>query len=85
MELLLITYNDLPAYLLDASGLRCPLPVLHTKKHLETFEPNTYLVVKVSDLSFKIDFLVLCDKINAELVDSIEQEKPYTYVIRKKT
>ena len=46
--------------LIDARGLKCPLPVLKLEKRLGELPPGTELVVLASDPMAKIDIPLYC-------------------------
>lgn len=46
--------------LLDARGLRCPLPVLKAEKRLAQLAPGAVLVVLATDPVAKIDIPLYC-------------------------
>ncbi len=46
--------------MLDARGLRCPLPVLKLEKRLETLAPGATLVVLATDPIARIDIPLYC-------------------------
>jgi len=45
---------------LDTRGLKCPLPVLKTEKHLATLPDGATLVVLASDPIARIDIPLYC-------------------------
>lgn len=53
---------------LDLRGLKCPLPLLHTRKALARAEPGTVLVVECTDPMAQIDIPHLV----AETGDALE-------------
>ena len=46
--------------LIDARGLKCPLPVLHTEKRLAGLPAGSTLVVLATDPMAKIDIPLYC-------------------------
>jgi tRNA 2-thiouridine synthesizing protein A len=44
----------------DARGLKCPLPVLKTEKRLARMQPGERLVVLASDPMAKVDIPLFC-------------------------
>lgn len=68
---------------LDATGLRCPLPVLKARKALKSVPPGGLLVVKATDPAAPRDFVAFCDETPYELVDSAERGEVYEITIRK--
>lgn len=45
---------------LDARGLKCPLPVLKTEKLLAQMSPGAHLVVLATDPMAKVDIPLFC-------------------------
>ena len=61
-------------YFIDAKDMKCPMPVLTTKKLLETeVKKGEKVVVQVSDPSFEIDFFVMCGIDNYQLLSKEKQ------------
>lgn len=46
--------------LLDARGLKCPLPVLKAEKHLAELPPGAMLTVLATDPMAKVDIPLYC-------------------------
>lgn len=40
---------------LDLIGMRCPYPIMHTRKKMQSLENGNTLLVKATDPSFDID------------------------------
>lgn len=58
--------------ILDATGLRCPLPVLRARKALKDVEPGKLLDVFATDKAAPADFEAFCRETGHTLVN-IEQ------------
>ncbi len=54
---------------LDATGLKCPLPVLKAKKALKKMEPGATLLVKATDPGAPRDFEEFCSVTGTEMLD----------------
>ena len=54
--------------ILDARGLKCPLPVLKMEKRLAQVPPGTSLVVLATDAMAKIDIPLHCKQNGHECV-----------------
>jgi tRNA 2-thiouridine synthesizing protein A len=54
------TPRDAPIDVLDARGLRCPLPVLRTGKRLEELPPGARLDVVSDDPLVRLDMQTFC-------------------------
>lgn len=68
---------------LDATGLKCPLPVLKARKALKSVPPGGVLLVKATDPAAPRDFRAFCDETPNELVASVERGEIYEITIRK--
>ncbi len=69
---------------LDASGLSCPLPLLKAKQALNKLEQGQVLKVIATDAGSVRDFKAFTDQSGDQLLESIELDGSYIYVIRKK-
>jgi tRNA 2-thiouridine synthesizing protein A len=58
MDLLPLPANSL----IDARGLKCPLPVLKLEKLLATLEPGAHCTILADDPIARIDIPLLCKK-----------------------
>jgi tRNA 2-thiouridine synthesizing protein A len=68
---------------LDATGLRCPLPVLRAKKRLKDVAPGALLVVRATDADAPTDFEAFCAETGHELVSSSVDGEVFTITIRR--
>ncbi len=68
---------------LDAQGLKCPLPVLRAKKLLKEVPAGGLLRVLATDPGAPKDFEHFCDATGCELVESTQDGALFTLVIRK--
>ena len=46
--------------ILDATGLRCPLPVLRARKVLQDLRPGSFLEIHSTDKAAPADFRAFC-------------------------
>jgi tRNA 2-thiouridine synthesizing protein A len=69
---------------LDARGLKCPLPVLRARKAMKEVAVGALLKVLATDPGAPKDFQHFCETTGHELVDSSEAEGVYSLVIRKR-
>lgn len=69
--------------LLDARGLKCPLPILKAKKALKDLPPGETLIVLATDPLSVQDFPDLCRLTGDELVESSEDAGIFRFVIRR--
>lgn len=72
-----------PSTVLDATGLRCPLPVLRARKAMKTVDPGGVLEVIATDPSAVADFQSFCETTGDELLSWTEREGRFTFLIRK--
>jgi tRNA 2-thiouridine synthesizing protein A len=68
---------------LDATGLRCPLPVLKARKRLQALSSGAVLRVLADDPAAIIDMPHFCAEQGHQLVSSQADGQPQVYVIRK--
>jgi tRNA 2-thiouridine synthesizing protein A len=69
--------------LLDARGLKCPLPVLRARKAMQRLAPGAVLQVLATDPGTTRDFQAFCEATGHELLESCEQGGEFTFRIRK--
>jgi tRNA 2-thiouridine synthesizing protein A len=70
------------AELIDARGLKCPLPVLRMEKRLAHLEPGATLVVLATDPMAKVDIPLHCLQ-NGHDHDLDERDGVLRFTIRK--
>lgn len=70
---------------LDARGLRCPLPILRCKKGMAEIEGGEVLKVLATDPGAVKDFQAFCRQTGHELLSQEEQDKEFTFYIRKRS
>lgn len=75
----------MPNIELDLRGLKCPLPILRTKKALATMESGTMVTVLATDTGAPDDFAAFCHHTGHELIQSESNEEGvFTLVLRRK-
>jgi tRNA 2-thiouridine synthesizing protein A len=67
----------------DYTGLKCPLPVLKTKKALKDFNSGETIEVITDDVGAKKDIPALLRKTGDELVEVREEEGKIIFTIKK--
>jgi tRNA 2-thiouridine synthesizing protein A len=67
----------------DATGLNCPLPILRSKKELNTLSSGDVLYVISTDSGSVRDFDAFCKQTGKQLLESTETEGKYHYYIKK--
>ncbi len=69
---------------LDVTGLKCPLPILRTKKMLATMDSGQVLRVLATDPSSVQDFEAFTRQTGNALLEQSEQDGVFEYFIRRK-
>ncbi len=69
---------------LDARGLDCPLPILRTKKSLNSMSSGQLLKVLATDPGSIRDFEAFSKQTGHILVESGDSNGEYVFVLRKK-
>ncbi|MEM3525826.1 MAG: sulfurtransferase TusA family protein [Candidatus Jordarchaeaceae archaeon] len=68
---------------LDCRGLKCPLPIVKTKKEIDEMKSGEVLKVLATDPGSKRDFESWCKKTGNKLLEGYESDGVFTYIIRK--
>ncbi|CDN49784.1 sulfurtransferase TusA family protein [Neorhizobium galegae] len=71
------------AGLYDLRGLKCPLPVLKTRRRLKGMPSGTELTIETTDPLAGIDIPHFCNQEGHELVRSEKTETGHRFLIRK--
>lgn len=69
---------------LDTSGLNCPLPILKTKKALNTMLSGQLIRVVATDPASRIDFAAYCAQTGHQLIEESAENGRFVFVLRKK-
>ena len=69
--------------LLDAKGLKCPLPVLRARKAMKAVAPGDLLEVHATDPDAPKDFQAFCETTGHELLESRSDAGTFVIRIRK--
>lgn len=69
---------------LDLQGLMCPMPLLKAKKALNGMSASQVLHVLATDPGSKRDFEVFAQQSGNSLLQSVEDNGVFSYLIRKK-
>jgi tRNA 2-thiouridine synthesizing protein A len=69
--------------ILDARGLNCPLPILKTKKALNSLESGDTLQLISSDPGSVKDIDAFCKQTGNELLQNSAESGEFTFIIRK--
>ena len=68
---------------LDLRGLHCPLPILRAKKALRELPAGGALEVFADDPLSPIDFEAFCQASGDALVESVERDGVFRFLIRR--
>lgn len=69
---------------LDCKGLNCPMPVLKTKKAIDSMQPGQVLYVEATDKGAKSDITAMLNRTGHELLGIEEKDNLFLFLIRKK-
>lgn len=72
-----------PHKIVDAKGLACPLPIVKTKKMMDTLNSGEILQVDVTDKGALNDFKAWCVSGNHIILEMKEQENSICFYIQK--
>ena len=67
----------------DASGLRCPMPILKTKKEIQEINIGEILKVIATDVGTKKDFPAFAERTGHEIVELVEEADKLIWYIRR--
>jgi len=68
---------------LDARGLNCPLPILRTKKTLNSLKSGDTLKMVTTDPGSLKDMVAFCNQTGNTLLSSQQSGKDFEFYIRK--
>lgn len=68
---------------LDATGLKCPLPVLKAQRAINSLAAGEVLSVAATDPGAKADMAAFCQAKGHELLTSSEADGVFRFEIRK--
>ncbi|MBP6655660.1 MAG: sulfurtransferase TusA family protein [Propionivibrio sp.] len=69
---------------LDVQGLKCPLPILRTKKSLSEMATGEVLRVLATDPSAAKDFQAFARQTGNQLLSSAETDQVFEFYFRRK-
>jgi tRNA 2-thiouridine synthesizing protein A len=73
-----------PALELDCRGMNCPLPILKTKKAIDTLESGQILKMTATDPGSIPDVAAFSNRTGHAIVDQSEGGGEYSFLIRKR-
>jgi tRNA 2-thiouridine synthesizing protein A len=68
---------------LDATGLKCPMPVLRAKRALRPLMQGQILRLLADDPASKSDVPAFCETVGAELLGTSNSGDSFVFLIRK--
>jgi len=68
---------------LNATSLRCPLPLLRTKEALRTMRSGEVLRVSATDPQARHDFQMFCAQSGNALLSETNEQGTYVFLVRK--
>ena len=68
---------------LDTSGLNCPLPILKTKKAINSLDSGELLQVIATDPGSVKDISSFCQQTGHELLETSENGGQFNFLIKK--
>ena len=69
---------------LDLQGLKCPLPILRTKKALANMASGDIITVLATDAGAPEDFAAFCKHTGHELLENNTEDDIFTLIIKHK-
>lgn len=75
--------NDGSESALDLRGLKCPLPVLKTRRHMRDLAAGTLIRIETTDPLAVIDIPHYCREDGHQLLESAPVEGGHVFVIAK--
>lgn len=77
------TKETLPTATFDLSGLRCPQPILQTKKLLANHTKGDIIKLICTDPDTPKDFETFCTRTGHLLVEKWQEEDTFIFLIQK--
>ncbi len=74
--------SDAVAY--DLRGLKCPLPVLKTRRKMSSMASGALISVETTDPLASIDIPHFCNEDGHELLETVKTESGHRFLIRRK-
>jgi tRNA 2-thiouridine synthesizing protein A len=68
---------------LDTSGLNCPMPVMKTKKMLQSLTAGQVLHLLATDIGTKSDIPALVNKTGDQILETSEEGGKFHFYIKK--
>jgi tRNA 2-thiouridine synthesizing protein A len=74
--------TETPRTQVDATGLLCPLPLMHLKKAVANCVPGDWVVITVTDVHAELDFETWCERFGHELQRGQDRGEVMEFMIR---
>ena len=68
----------------DLRGLKCPLPVLKTRRKMSSMTSGALIRVETTDPLASIDIPHFCNEDGHELLETVKTETGHRFLIRRK-
>jgi len=68
----------------DLRGLKCPLPVLKTRRKMSSMASGALIRVETTDPLAGIDIPHFCNEDGHELLETVKTESGHRFLIRRK-
>jgi tRNA 2-thiouridine synthesizing protein A len=68
----------------DLRGLKCPLPVLKTRRKMSSMASGALIRVETTDPLAGIDIPHFCNEDGHELMETVKTESGHRFLIRRK-
>jgi tRNA 2-thiouridine synthesizing protein A len=75
--------NDTVEIIFDLRGLKCPLPVLRSRKKLAALKAGDILTVETTDPLAVIDIAHMCNEDGHRLIETVAVDKGHRFRIVK--
>lgn len=73
-----------PDLVLDLRGLKCPFPVLRTRKAMQDLPSGAIVRADATDPAAQIDFPHFCNETGHALLERVVENGLFSFTIRKK-
>ena len=67
----------------DFRGLKCPLPVLKTRRALKSHDNGQVIKILSDDPAANLDFIHFCEVSGNILLENVEEDKNLIFFIKK--
>lgn len=71
-----------PQFVLDTSGLRCPLPIMQTKLEISKLTKGEKLLIIATDVSYRLDCEVFVRQTGHILLQSWQEAEKFYYLLQ---